>query len=238
MNFAQVFTEEVPWNGLRDGNVIIEVCILDNRPSRPGESALERGLSDSVWKIMEACWKTQPNDRPEMVTVLSQLLMSEHERKGQGEGSVVLYNPLSPAPRQSDCRALSDSQISGKETTLTEAFIAAPISSTSEIERFHCENEEDTHLRSAERTQNRGQENFNDVLGYRGASHPSTQRVFFKTRCMQIPEGKTTNLLGMTAATYVASGQHATALEFLELNRSTGWSRLHMRSETRQPLGE
>ncbi len=70
----QIFTGEIPWAGLRDGQVIVEVLINKNRPSRPPEPAMQRGLDDEMWNLMTACWRTQPRERPGMVSIVEKLM--------------------------------------------------------------------------------------------------------------------------------------------------------------------
>lgn len=74
----QVFTKEVPFSLLRDGQVFIEVVIHDKRPPRPAidSAAAQNGLTDSVWALMERCWSTQPVDRPVMREVVEALTES------------------------------------------------------------------------------------------------------------------------------------------------------------------
>lgn len=45
----------------------------DRRPARPDGIACQRGLSDFIWDIMEACWRTDPSERPGMEDVSLQL---------------------------------------------------------------------------------------------------------------------------------------------------------------------
>lgn len=62
--FLQVFTEAVPFSHLRDGPVLVEVVIHNRRPPRPSEPAMQRGLDDNMWKLMQDCWANSPTDRP------------------------------------------------------------------------------------------------------------------------------------------------------------------------------
>jgi hypothetical protein len=56
---------------------VMEVAVYDRRPSRPIEPATRRGLDDTIWAIMEHCWKTLPGERPKMPEVLAQLPSSD-----------------------------------------------------------------------------------------------------------------------------------------------------------------
>lgn len=69
----QVFTEQIPFSNLRDGEVILEVAVRDGRPQRPPEPAETRGLSDEIWKLIQDCWAVQPEDRPNMTAVAAQV---------------------------------------------------------------------------------------------------------------------------------------------------------------------
>ncbi len=70
----QVYTEEVPWTGFRDGQVIMEVCIRNKRPPRPSKLATSRGLDNSMWKLIQTCWSTKPRDRPSMRDVVKKIM--------------------------------------------------------------------------------------------------------------------------------------------------------------------
>ncbi|TDL20571.1 kinase-like protein [Rickenella mellea] len=62
----EIFTGQIPFANLRDGEVILAVAVNDKRPSRPAEPATSRGLDDEHWKLMQSCWATVPVDRPSM----------------------------------------------------------------------------------------------------------------------------------------------------------------------------
>ncbi|KAH8113199.1 kinase-like protein [Phellopilus nigrolimitatus] len=69
----EVFTGDVPFSHLRDGEVVLEIVIRDKRPPRPGASATERGLSDNMWALMQKCWTTHPFERPDIQSVVRDL---------------------------------------------------------------------------------------------------------------------------------------------------------------------
>lgn len=70
----QIFSGQIPWAGLRDHKVITEILINQNRPLRPPEPAMQRGLNDQMWDMMTACWKTLPEERPHMRQVVDTLM--------------------------------------------------------------------------------------------------------------------------------------------------------------------
>ncbi|TDL20568.1 kinase-like protein [Rickenella mellea] len=69
----EIFTGQVPFPDLRDGEVILAVAVRDQRPSRPAEPATSRGFDDEHWKLMQSCWATLAVDRPTMDEVTGSL---------------------------------------------------------------------------------------------------------------------------------------------------------------------
>ncbi|KAL5522146.1 hypothetical protein ACEPAF_2003 [Sanghuangporus sanghuang] len=76
----EIFTGKVPFAGLRDATVISEVAVHDRRPTWPGPSAAEKGLTELIWSIMQECWQTWPDERPDMPFVVSRLEEAECSR--------------------------------------------------------------------------------------------------------------------------------------------------------------
>ena len=77
----QIFTGKVPFAGLRDATVISEVAVHDRRPTWPGSTAVEKGLTEFLWFVMQDCWQTWPNDRPDMPSVVSRLEEAKYRRE-------------------------------------------------------------------------------------------------------------------------------------------------------------
>ncbi|KAI5116420.1 hypothetical protein M0805_001383 [Coniferiporia weirii] len=73
----EIFTEDVPFSYLRDGEVVLEVAVKKQTPRRPGRVALERGLDNGLWELMVDCWTTNPCDRPTMEAVAHKLSTAE-----------------------------------------------------------------------------------------------------------------------------------------------------------------
>lgn len=69
----QTFTGNIPFeHQRRDATVVIEVT-LGIRPPRPGVGATARGLSDTVWSLIEACWQADDRKRPRVPAILAAL---------------------------------------------------------------------------------------------------------------------------------------------------------------------
>ncbi|TDL17031.1 kinase-like protein [Rickenella mellea] len=68
----EIFTCKLPFSHLRDGQVLTAVVLQDLRPPRPFE-AMEIGLDDAVWKLMQDCWQSKPKSRPDMKDVVRRI---------------------------------------------------------------------------------------------------------------------------------------------------------------------
>ena len=90
MPLTQAFTGAIPFHDRpNDGAVVIEVT-LGMRPSRPGQEATARGLTDVVWHMIEECWQTDWRKRPRTPAILK--VVEDAER------DFVVPSPESLAP--------------------------------------------------------------------------------------------------------------------------------------------
>lgn len=64
---VQVLTGEQPFGKLTMSEVVFKV-LGGEKPSKPA-NALELGLSDSIWKLLEGCWHTERTLRPSVKEV-------------------------------------------------------------------------------------------------------------------------------------------------------------------------
>ncbi|TDL15146.1 kinase-like protein, partial [Rickenella mellea] len=62
----EIMTGDVPFSELTD--VAVTFAILQNKtPQRPAGNCIKYGLDDSLWNSIEACWITEPSQRPTSV---------------------------------------------------------------------------------------------------------------------------------------------------------------------------
>ncbi|KLO08886.1 kinase-like protein [Schizopora paradoxa] len=64
MTALELFSGKVPFYDLRDAVVPFEVAIKGLKPPRPGPIAESRGLTDSIWALLDKCWNSDPLLRP------------------------------------------------------------------------------------------------------------------------------------------------------------------------------
>ncbi|KAI5121751.1 hypothetical protein M0805_009040 [Coniferiporia weirii] len=77
----EVFTGEVPFPELSDFAIVPQVLTHKRIPSKPNSAiALERGLDEVYWDLMQTCWKFSPSERPSMMSVAEQLGIGESNR--------------------------------------------------------------------------------------------------------------------------------------------------------------
>lgn len=71
---SQIFTESPPFSQTDDGMLLQIVYQFGLRPSRPDEEVvLPRGLTDTVWNLIERCWKKTAKDRPTAASISEEL---------------------------------------------------------------------------------------------------------------------------------------------------------------------
>lgn len=80
MTPIQVFTGRAPWGALNDSQISYKVT-SGQRPARPF-GAENRGLSNSVWDLIQSCWDGDRKTRPDVHIVHKRL--SEAERAFTG----------------------------------------------------------------------------------------------------------------------------------------------------------
>lgn len=64
-SFPQVFTGFFPFNELRHSFAVVSSVLNGGIPTRP-PGAIEFGLTDTIWRLMEKCWATDPEQRPNL----------------------------------------------------------------------------------------------------------------------------------------------------------------------------
>ncbi|KAG6907411.1 hypothetical protein DXG01_009023 [Tephrocybe rancida] len=89
----EVFTGNVPFYQIsRDATVMLQVKEHKRplRPNKPGVPWQEWGLTESIWQLMEDCWKAAAEERPAVQEIIERMmpLVQETER-ARGGGGVV-----------------------------------------------------------------------------------------------------------------------------------------------------
>jgi hypothetical protein len=68
--YEQIFNDEVPFIGLRDPKVIMNV-LSGERPLRRIDQTMPKGLTDDIWERMIGWWDDFPSGRPLLHSNLS-----------------------------------------------------------------------------------------------------------------------------------------------------------------------
>ncbi|TFK56360.1 hypothetical protein OE88DRAFT_1740984 [Heliocybe sulcata] len=72
MTMLELLSHEKPWKEFRHAGPVLAAVQSGSRPARPGDpEVLERGLTDELWMVMQACWATERQDRPKIGEVLA-----------------------------------------------------------------------------------------------------------------------------------------------------------------------
>ena len=62
----EIFTDNVPFSHISN-EAFIPLVVRDGPlPTRPEQSATQKGLSDALWDLMNQCWQHDPKSRPSM----------------------------------------------------------------------------------------------------------------------------------------------------------------------------
>lgn len=78
-----MFTGLIPFNGMSEIQTLLAV-INGKRPPRP-EHTDRLGLTDELWGIMQLCWASDPNLRPELFVVKDALQAPSMDTLSQGQ---------------------------------------------------------------------------------------------------------------------------------------------------------
>ncbi|KAF8056270.1 kinase-like domain-containing protein [Lyophyllum atratum] len=72
----EIFTGNIPYVDILKEFTVMHKVMSGVRPARPSDSTgawLEWGLTESIWSLMEDCWKQNPKERPSIEQVISRL---------------------------------------------------------------------------------------------------------------------------------------------------------------------
>jgi len=70
MVILEIFTLDIPFSDLKGYPQVILTLHGGGRPTRPGDAASKRGLTDDIWMLMMYCWAQAPFDRPSAMQAL------------------------------------------------------------------------------------------------------------------------------------------------------------------------
>ena len=68
---VEVFTGKIPVEEQKNEAVVLRIS-RGGRPEKP-ENAQAVGLTDEMWKLLESCWRKNPNKRPAMEEIVRRL---------------------------------------------------------------------------------------------------------------------------------------------------------------------
>ncbi len=96
-----MFDGTIPWNGLNDGAVTMNVVVDRKHPPYPKH--LEWTGHAELWReVMTECWAYEPQDRPTLLNITASLHMTENmpttESKWDRSVPTRLHDPLVQIP--------------------------------------------------------------------------------------------------------------------------------------------
>ncbi|KAG6908560.1 hypothetical protein DXG01_004193 [Tephrocybe rancida] len=89
----EIFTGKVPFYQFsRDATIALQVQAHKTplRPDEPGVPWQEWGLTESIWQLMEDCWKAAPEERPTVQDIIEWMVpLVQENGRATDEGGVV-----------------------------------------------------------------------------------------------------------------------------------------------------
>ncbi|KAI5117272.1 hypothetical protein M0805_001002 [Coniferiporia weirii] len=73
MTALQILTTKDPFEEIRSPVQLLEALERGERPARPEHRLIHHGLDDRLWELITRCWSQDPNARPPMEDVLTDL---------------------------------------------------------------------------------------------------------------------------------------------------------------------
>ncbi|KAK2465787.1 hypothetical protein APHAL10511_002331 [Amanita phalloides] len=74
MTILELLTHEKPYADLKRGAQVIKKIDKGELPGRPQDGrAIERGLDDRMWELLRSCWSMEPENRPSIEDLVTQL---------------------------------------------------------------------------------------------------------------------------------------------------------------------
>ena len=65
-----MFSGNIPFHELSNDCAVLLKVVKGIRPSRPIEVSTACHLDDDIWNLIETCWSSDPNNRPQALDVV------------------------------------------------------------------------------------------------------------------------------------------------------------------------
>ena len=89
--FSKIFSGNIPFHELFHDCAVLFKVLNGIRPSRPTETSMTQHLDNDIWRLIETCWSSEPNNRPRAFEVV-QFLLPRLTQQGQYKPGTI---PLS-----------------------------------------------------------------------------------------------------------------------------------------------
>ncbi|PBK98515.1 kinase-like protein [Armillaria gallica] len=76
--YFEVFDGAIPWKGLNDAAVAMNVCYEKKRLPYPKHLGSTGRAAERWWEVMTKCWAYEPQDRPILIDIMTSLHMTEY----------------------------------------------------------------------------------------------------------------------------------------------------------------
>lgn len=145
----QIFSGKLPFGEISNEYQVVLMVMSGKKLSRPpAETCSQFGLNDNIWKLLEACWQTDPTERPtaRRVVEIIKTTVTLVERSISLEKRDELFtreirsnldsHPLSSSLDDADSSALLARASTNFEVNLP--YINSMINSVAHVPYFRC----------------------------------------------------------------------------------------------------
>ncbi|QRV95924.1 Tyrosine kinase catalytic domain protein [Ceratobasidium sp. AG-Ba] len=66
MTILEIITNEIPWPGLSERAVLFQVTVKNGCPDRPVHIPTNSTSGDTLWSLLDSCWRYEPEERPDV----------------------------------------------------------------------------------------------------------------------------------------------------------------------------
>ena len=63
---VEIFTDNLPFSHIQNETYVPQVIRDGTLPTRPEDGIIAKGLTDSMWDLMNRCWRREPDSRPNL----------------------------------------------------------------------------------------------------------------------------------------------------------------------------
>ena len=93
---VEIFTDNVPFSDIPNETFVSQVIRDGSLPTRPEDGITTKGLTDTMWDLMNQCWRREPESRPKMPEIREAIQNMLPMRSGMWYALSHIVNIVNP----------------------------------------------------------------------------------------------------------------------------------------------